>query len=278
MQRKLGLYCGCIEGEDPLVTIERIKSAGFDSTFAGKWSSDNLAKIQEKCVKIGLTLEFIHAPFRGINALWEHGVDYLPLYEGIKESIDDCANFGIEGIVLHVSSGWHPPQVSDVGLARYDALVEYAIRKGVVVAFENLRKAGNLAMMVDRYEKVDAVKFCYDCGHEHCYTETVCMPDLFRDRMIYTHIHDNFGRDCANKEADGDFHLLPFDGNIDYQKMVDKLDEYNYTGSIMLEVKNCSTTKENCPFDRKPYGEWSADEYVRECYVRAKAIAALSKK
>ena len=116
--------------------------------------------------------------------------------------------------------------------------IEYAGGKGVKIAFENLRKIGNVAYFADRYEGADNVVFCYDCGHEHCYTQTVCFPDIFRDRMTYTHIHDNFGRSKDDYYGDPDLHLMPFDGEIDYSRVVRKLDEYGYEGSLTLEVFN----------------------------------------
>ena len=139
----------------------------------------------------------------------------------------------------------------------------YAANKNVTLAFENLRKVGNIAYFVDRYEKADNVKFCYDCGHEHCYTETVCFPDIFRDRMIFTHIHDNMGRDKNNPMGDPDMHVLPFDGNIDYEKMMRKLDEYDYKGSLMLEVFS------------GPYPNLSPDEFIKTAFERIKKISLM---
>ena len=145
---------------------------------------------------------------------------------------------GVGGVICHISASWFPPEICDIGLERYDRLVEYAGGKGVKIAFENLRKIGNVAYFADRYEGADNVVFCYDCGHEHCYTQTVCFPDIFRDRMAYTHIHDNFGRSKDDYYGDPDLHLMPFDGEIDYSRVVRKLDEYGYEGSLTLEVSN----------------------------------------
>ncbi len=276
MKRKTGIICDCIAGEDPAVTVERIKNAGFDTTFTGVYDPQKVSKIQDRCVKIGLTLEFIHAPYYGINDFWRSGLDYYPCYCDVVQCIDLCARHGIPAIILHVSSGWNTPQVSDIGFSRFDSLVEYATKKGVTIAFENLKRIGNLAVMVDRYESADAVRFCYDCGHEFCNTPEVCIPDLFGKRMAYTHIHDNMGRVTFRGESN-DFHLLPFDGRIDYQKVVDRLDEGGYEGSLMLEVFNSSTHAKTDLFDFSVYTKMTADEFLQECYRRVQKINALSK-
>jgi hypothetical protein len=38
---------------------------------------------------------------------------------------------------------------------------------------------------------------------------------------VYTHIHDNFGKTGEENE---DLHLLPFEGLIDYQSIIDNKD------------------------------------------------------
>ena len=263
MKRKLGIIAEAIAGEDSVQTLDRIAAVGFESTFTGRCDILSVEKLAKKAQKLGLDMEFIHAPFAGINAMWYPGNEYETIYAGMIEAIDSAAATGINAVVAHISSGWNAPEICDVGLKRYDDLVEYAAKKNVIVAFENLRKVGNVSYFADRYEKTGNVKFCYDCGHEHCYTETVCFPDIFRSRMIFTHIHDNFGRDKANPMGDHDMHLLPFDGNVDYAKMMRKLDEHNYKGSLMLEVFS------GCYPDMKP------DEFISTAFERIKRISAM---
>jgi sugar phosphate isomerase/epimerase len=181
----------------------------------------------------------------------------------LKESIDTAAACNIPSVITHLSSGWRSPEVNDLGLSRFDALVEYAAEKGVNLAFENLRKIGNLAYIADRYEKISNVGFCYDFGHRHCYTPTIEWADVFRDRMITTHIHDNLG--IKEKYEEGtDLHLLPFDGNIDYAKIMRKLNEYNYRGALVLEVGGGQ------------YPELSPMEFAKTAFERVKRISDMS--
>ena len=109
------------------------------------------------------------------------------------------------------------------------------------------------------------MRFCFDCGHEHCYTKTVRWLDIFTDKVICTHIHDNHSRAMDDKVTDGDEHLLPFDGTYDYAQMMRKLDEYGYTGSLMLEIKNSIPA----------YKHMDAREFIATAYERIKKISEM---
>lgn len=261
-KRKLGIISECIGQMDSIDALDLIRDAGFDCYFTGLIEDEKVGALVEKGRSLGLTCEFIHAPFRGINNMWLAGLDYLGIMNGMKEAIDTAAKHGIPTVIVHVSSSWNAPDINDLGLARFDELVLYATERRVTLAFENLRMIGNLAYFADRYENMEYVRFCYDCGHEHCYTKTVCWMDIFRDKMVATHIHDNLGRG-DKREGDPDLHLLPFDGNIDYAKMMRKLDEYHFEGPLILEVSN------------RRYGEVEPKEFLADCYARICKISEL---
>lgn len=264
MKRKLGIISDCITGENPVSTLDKIKEAGFDCFFTGYTDSETVKALKEKADVLGLEFQFIHAPFRGINSMWLEGDGYKEIYDGMIQAIDSASEFGVPIVICHVSSGWECPEINDLGLSRYDALVEYAKEHNVIIAFENLRKIGNIAYFCDRYENNDNVRFCYDCGHEHGYTKSVQFMDIFCHRAICTHIHDNLGRGW-DKIGDPDLHLLPFDGNLDYEKMMRKLDEYDYSGSLMLEVNN----------GNPKYNVLSTEEFLATCYERIKKISEM---
>ena len=167
MNRKLGINIDCLVGVEEIDALDLVKAAGFETFFTNSYTNDIVAPLKKKADALGLTFEFIHAPYRNINELWVDGTGYLEVMEYMKESIDSAADNGIGMVITHVSSGWNPPPVNDLGLSRYDELVRYAKERGVILAFENLRLLGNLACLVDRYEKEDNVFYCFDCGHEH---------------------------------------------------------------------------------------------------------------
>ena len=266
LKRKFGINANCLAERSQLDALEPIKQAGFSSVFLETYENDEVATIKRKADALGLAVSFIHAPFYGINAMWLPGDDYLELYHKMQQTIDSAANNGIPAVVLHISSGWQPPALNDLGLSRFDALVAYGKNRGVILALENLRLTGNMAYFVDRYEKESHVQFCYDCGHEHCYTKTVRWMDIFTTRVFCTHIHDNPGRSFEDKVSDFDWHLLPFDGTCDYSRMMRDLDAYGYRGDLTLEV-----------FQKKPaYEKWTVETFLRECYQRIERISQIN--
>jgi sugar phosphate isomerase/epimerase len=264
MKRKLSITTDCIKGESPLDTLDRIKKAGFDMVFISTPSIDLSCEIKKKADALGLETEFIHAPFKNINTMWANDNSKPEILDGMKHTVDMAQKAGIPVVVVHASSTYTPPEICDAGLRRFDELVDYAKKKGIILAFENLRKIGNITYLVDRYENRDNVRFCYDAGHEHGCTRFVSFADIFRDRIICTHIHDNFG---YTPDSDPDLHLLPFDGNIDYKKMMKKLKEYSYSGPITLEVFNSSGDGR--------YSKLSPDEFIKTAYKRALKISKM---
>ena len=265
MKRKLGIVANCLRDIPTVDALVKIKAAGFETFFTGDYKREAVAEIKKRADELGLIYEFIHAPFYSINEMWMPGIGYLTVFDYMKESIDSAAENGIPIVITHVSSGWNAPGVNDLGLQRFDELVIYARDRGVTLAFENLRLLGNLACLVDRYEKMPNVRFCFDCGHEHCYTKTVSIMDVFTNRVCCTHIHDNVGRPFEDKVNDFDQHLLPFEGTYDYEKMMRKLDEYGYSGSLMLEVSR----------NRDEYKQMSHEEFLATCYERILKISEM---
>ena len=267
MERKLGINTDCLRGETDEITVLTMAHAiGFTAITSGKTTCKEVAELKNKADALGVDFPFLHAPFHGINAMWLPGDDYLPLFRGMTEAIDSAAACGVSAVVTHVSSGWQAPPVCDLGLARYDALVDYAEKKGVILAFENLRMVGNLACLIDRYAARDSVRFCFDCGHEHAYTKTVSWPDIFTDKMVATHIHDNPGRDFHDKVNDFDLHWLPFDGTYNYHAMMQRLNAYGYAGPLVLEVSRGV---------REDYKQMSDEAFLTTAFDRIKRISLL---
>ena len=70
--------------------------------------------------------------------------------------------------------------------------------------------------------------FCYDCGHEACHTNSEQYLPKIGNRLFCTHIHDN--------DTLSDQHLIPFDGQIDFNSIASELKHCGYNGNITLEL------------------------------------------
>lgn len=269
MKRKLGINTDCLRGLlDEVSTLKLAHDIGFEAFTTCKTDIASVSELKENADALQMDFPFLHSPYHGINNLWLEGEEYHAIYDGIIESIDSAAACEVPAVVMHVSSGWQAPPVNDLGLSRFDALVEYASSKGVTIAFENLRLLGNLAYLIDRYEHEEHVRFCYDCGHEHCYTKTVSWLDIFTDKLVATHIHDNLSRPFEDKISDRDTHWLPFDGTFNYHEMMEKLDKYGYTGPLVLEIFRKARGAN--------YTDLSAEEFIKTAYDRIKRISVIN--
>lgn len=265
IKRKLGVTCDCIQGQPQAETLKMMQEVGFEAYFTGHYTDEKVAPIKKIGDELGLTLNSLHAPFNGISAMWRPGIDYRDVYKRMIETIDTAEHNGVPAVVIHISSGWNPPEMNDLGFSRFDSLVEHAMDKGVKIAFENLRVVGNLAYFADRYKRIENVGFCLDIGHQHCYTKTVNWMDIFRNRLLLTHIHDNLGIE-EEYQSGTDLHYLPFDGTVDYAKMMSDLDKYGYEGDLTLEIFNKT---------RPDYLELSPLEFLTTAYERVAKISAL---
>ena len=231
--RKIGINTIAVRGSSMGMDdyLRTVKSLGFETTFTGICPElSEQEKLAELISKHGLEYEFTHSDFAGINNMWLEGEDGDAMLATLKRNVDFTAAVGVDKTVVHLSSGNTPPSISDVGRARYVELVEYAASKGVAIEFENLRKLANVAWAMETFEDYDNVGFCWDCGHENCYTKEIEFMPLFGKRLVCTHIHDNRGI------KDGDDHMLPFDGSLDFDRFARRMKESGYKGSIMLEV------------------------------------------
>lgn len=243
---------------EPRLFVSKMKEQGFTASFTELFEDAKLLQVADLFAKEGIYYDEIHAPFDHINDMWIAGEDGDAMYRALEHTVDMCAVTGVRAAVVHLSSGNTPPAMSDVGFARYDRLIERAAKKGVKIAFENIRKLYNVAYMMEMYPNDPTVGFCWDVGHEHCYTRSWEFMPLFGNRMICNHIHDNDGI------QDKDQHLIPFDGSLNYARMAEHFRNSGFKGPLMLEVSLESAR-----------GNLDLDTYMRRTADAAKRLRVL---
>lgn len=245
-----------------------LRQLGFDCVFTGYPNAEKITGLADVFAGAGLIFESIHAPFDGINSIWLPGEDGEIMLGRMLDCLDTCKKCGVPVMVVHLSSGENAPCITDLGHSRWDRLVDAAVGSGVSIAFENQRKLANIAFVMELYRDVPEVGFCWDCGHEKCFTPGIEYMPLFGKRLIYTHIHDNFGvgEVTAEEKHGGDIHYMPFDGNTDFTRFASLIKEFDYKGSLTLELRSA---------EKPPYSEKYT---VREFYARAyEAVSKLVK-
>jgi sugar phosphate isomerase/epimerase len=212
--------------------MKLIKNAGFHSVMT-YWGDefDNTETKKEKQPEIirknGLELENTHLPFDGINNIWEDTLNGQEILEMYLSYIDKCKQYEIPTAIVHVSSGNNPPPYNQLGLDRFKKIVEKAEKNGITIALENLRKPEYLDFVYNNIES-DKLMFCYDSGHENCYTPNIDYLRKYGNKLIALHLHDNDGTD--------DQHLSPFKGSIDWKHKMEHLRNLEYNKPLSLEI------------------------------------------
>lgn len=236
------------------------KAAGFEGFFSDPIfgnRGDKLIEIAAQAKKLGLRFDNSHATIPGSEYLWAD----IPAGEAALQNfftcIDHCARLDIPMLVVHCSPEYEP--VFSVGIKRMERLVEYAAKYGIKIAFENTSSQDYLVRTLGHFEGCGAVGFCYDSGHEAFCTPGVQFLPQLGHRLIYTHFNDNY--------LDGDHHLLPWDGKINFDRILGQLRDTGYKGVLAMEVS----------YD--PYvRELTKETFVKKCYdVSCRMAEALTR-
>ena len=247
--------------------IKMIKDCGFDCFFSPYYKDEPIDKWKELAEKIGLVYETVHLPFyteNGLTAnnLWIDDLAGEEYYNHILKQIDGCSKNEIPIGVMHLSSCSEGPEITSFGVDRFKRICEYAQMRNVRLAFENLELAQHLHSVMEIIG--DFHGFCWDCGHNLCYTPETDMSLKYQDKLICTHIHDNFGvTKPGNIHWHDDLHLLPFDGKLDWEWYGKRIKETGYTGPLTLELSLKS---------REEYKKQPLDEFFKTAFERVKKI------
>lgn len=255
---EIGMNLDCCLEEIPLEeVISLMKKNGFTKTFCMA-SREDAPEVIQKVQEAGIEFESLHAQLANINDIWRLDEKGDEMLEKLCKNIELCRKFQIPTIVVHVSAGRPAPMVNDKGLARYEKLMECAAENQVKIAYENSRALGNLALILENYEEAG---FCWDAGHEYCFTPGMDFMPYFGHKLEAIHIHDN------RAILDEDAHMIPFDGVNDMDKIARELAKVNYQKCIMLEL--LWRTKEQ----RGYYEGMSIEEFYERAAAAARKLA-----
>ena len=254
--REIGINLGARTEMDVPTFCAHIRDLGFTRVFSGSTDPERVLRQAEHVHAAGLRYDTLHAPFKGImNAIWQEGEDGEETLRQLTTCVDLCAEIDAPIAVVHLSAGENPPPPTDVGRSRFIRLVEHATRKGVRIAFENQRKLANIAWAFEEFRDTDTVGFCWDCGHEGCFTPGRRYMPLFGSRLICTHIQDNEG--IYGKDS----HLIPYDGALDFEYVAEALRSAPEV-PLILEMKRKAL----------PYETVSDEEYLARAAAAVKRL------
>jgi len=233
----------------PFETIDAIIKAGFKNVFI-QWYNEDLEYTQEEQLNYirekGLNIIFAHLGYQGIKNIWLDNDIGKSLVERYKKDIEICKNNNINLVIMHLTSKYDAPKFNKIGLSRIKEIVDFAEKLDVKIAFENTKIKGYLEYVFENINNKN-IGICYDAGHCHAHFNDEFNFKLFKDRIFAVHLHDN--------DKSDDQHLLPYDGTINWNKVLKDLYHNGYNGPITLEI--CY---------KKEYFEMTIEEFYKKGY------------
>lgn len=231
---RLGMNILGSHPENPCVDaqIAALAKAGFQAFFLGSKMNESYEKIPhwaQLAQGYGIAMEAVHAPLKfpqcTVDDLWR-GYEAGSCYRAeLKALLEFCARGGVGKVILHVAYQLPAPPITAEGLRSFRELEAFAKARGIRLCYENCKHTDYLAAVLEDADPFHG--FCYDSGHHYCYTPQEPLLERFGERLLYTHLHDNFGHG-------EDLHLLPGDGGIDWAALKAQLQ--GFQGAWNLEL------------------------------------------
>lgn len=255
--------------------LKLLRAVGFDAV-SPLWQRDIcLNDIVSTAAYCGLTLQSLHGPFRGLPNMWTPDrASSAPILQDLLCAVDDCAAYGIPVLVVHSWGGIsYTFQEASLYFDNFDQLVEHAHKKGILIAFENLEGPEFLAALMARYKDSQTVGLCWDSGHELCYTPSWDFLKDYGNRLLMTHLNDNFGITSPDGQLQGtdDLHLLAYDGIADWANNIARLKQARPQEILNFELK-IRPKGDRCKTDL--YSKIPLEQYFSEAYKRACRVAS----
>ena len=243
-------------------SLRWIAEAGFthvnwnpDAGYAYVYAPSEIDHIADMLAEAGLRAWSIHGA-NGRHPVSEVGAPYRELRKDFLSPIEWQRQAGLDLIRnrLELASRIRSPNVvmhvdlidavlddPDSKAAFYaalhrslDDLRDDCESRGVRIAVENLPNA-RLDRAMEMFERIferhpeTVVGMCYDSGHAQLLDKGgFAFLEAFRERLIATHLHDN--------RSARDDHLLPWDGDIDWTRLIQLIADSPYERPLNFET------------------------------------------
>lgn len=234
-----------------------IRKAGFDCVMLW-WSNqfgrgDGYREDVRLARSAGLFVENIHAPVHEQNNLSLDNLSGESVFQSYLQCVADCCEYDIPTVVIHLPNDNNP--LNQIGIRRLAELINKAEQKNIQIAFENLSNIKNLKTALNKFTS-NNVGYCYDSCHHINYAPDEDLLGMYGNRLMAIHLHDNGG--SHNQ------HQLPFDGNINWDTVMEKIARTGYRGATTLEPMNWDYSHLNiCQFLELAYERANRLDYLR---------------
>ncbi len=265
---KIGLS-SCCGYEMTEAGLLELKNAGIEAIeYCGGTDIDNFdfPNARKVCDAVGMTLWSIHSHMRpdfDISSLEKESNDAA--IAELSELINRASAVGIDKVVVHPTHTHEPFDQSTRGekvkhaMQCLDTLAEYADKKGMRIALENLPRTC-LGNTIEEHLTLlganDKLRVCLDFNHS-LIDNTADFIRAVGNKIITVHVSD---RDNINER-----HWLPGEGVLDWKANIDALEEVGYNGVWMYEMGvNCPITIERRLLTYKDFVDNAKSIFARE--------------
>ena len=247
--------------------------AGFDAIALNWKQGIDLLPAVLAANEQNLHILYLHAPQGQYYTLWLDA--HPPMLDLVLSALEDCRRFGIPVFVMHTCSDWAEIEPArEIGLKNYKVVTDLAAKYGIKVALENTARPAYLKILMDFYKDDPNVGFCWDCGHEQCYTPGEPILEQYGQKLMTVHLCDNLGLTDPGGIAAShdDLHLIPFDGIADWQTQITRLKNAKPLNTLCLELKMLSK-----PGRQKVdlYRNIPSAEFIQKAYAAGQKLSEL---
>lgn len=234
-------------------TLKILKNAGFTAYDFSMYNlkaehclvyfddyAEKAKKLRKVADELGIVCNQTHAPFPSYTDTNEEYNKTIGEY--LRRALEVSGILGAKHCIVHPWNNFSAEQNAE---KVYNPLLPYCKEYGVKIAVENmwnwyndLDKAKPCACSLKddfkaHMDLLDKEWFvsCVDIGHAAMFFEDTTAHDLLydmKDTLACLHVHDN---NCRY-----DSHLLPFSGNIDWEKVCKALADIEYKGDMTFEA------------------------------------------
>ncbi len=247
--------------------ILKFNEHGIDGFFALYKDQKQIEELANLARKKSMFFQSIHAKHHPMREIWYDGDKTSYIISDIKDTIKCASEIGVDRVIMHLYTGFIDEKPTTIGIKRAGEFLEVAEKYNVKLCFENLEGTDFLDAVLTEYSCCDYARLCYDTGHENCYG-THAVVDKFKHKISALHINDNMGIRSKDKILTGadDLHLLPFDGNVDFNRVANLIINANMQGELTFELK---ISKD--PLSDK-YRQMIIDEYLEKAKERMQKL------
>ncbi|MCP4704324.1 MAG: sugar phosphate isomerase/epimerase [candidate division Zixibacteria bacterium] len=180
----------------------------------------------------GLAIESVHIPFRGDYDLANPiRLERLKAIDNVIRFLDYIAHNEIPIGILHPHHYLKDTKEKALPLA-IDSINQILNKKpkSIQIAVENLpdNRGSWIADQLFNYFDKNEIDFCYDSSHENMSGGKFHLLRKHYSRLITCHLSDNNGT--------YDEHLVPGDGNIDWNQLASYMEKAESFRDILFEV------------------------------------------